>query len=507
MSNKASDTLHRLIKSLSKAEKRYFKIYSSRHVIGEKNNYQSLFDAIDKQEVYDEEKLFKKFKNQAFIKRFSIAKNRLYNSILKSLDNFYANSSIDAQLKRQIHCAEILFNKSLYNQSSKLLKSAKKLALKHEKATSLLEISHWEKRLLEKSNYEGITNQQLDELLAEDKKLLNKIDAFGELWNIKSTLFNSLYKSGKARNKEELSKFKELIENNVLERDENQMFTENIYLKNHIYSVYYYGLNNYEKSYFYLKENLALIENRTAFFKEEPNIYISVLTNVMYLALKINKMDESRELLEKLKSLVDQDDDKVNENDSFKVFELITSAELTLLKESGENEKGLALIPTIEIGLNKYDQKLSSMRKAFFYFSISTLYFSNNQFRPALKWINKLLNNIDIDRTQDIHCMAQLYNLIIHLELENHDLLAYTLRSTQRYLETRNKVYKFETLFLNFVNNTLKKRKEFSDYELHLQLAEELQALKNDPFEKPAFEYFDFANWAINKVRKLNQAI
>jgi len=256
MSNKASDTLHRLIKSLTKAEKRYFKIYSSRHVIGEKNNYQSLFDAIDKQDEYNEEKIFKKFKNQAFIKRFSIAKNRLYHSILKSLDSYYANSSIDAQLKRQIHCAEILFNKSLYGQSLKILRSAKKVALKHEKATSLLEISHWEKRLLEKDNYEGISNEKLDELLASDKKLLNKIDAFGELWNIKSTLFNSLYKSGKARNEAELAKFKELIENNVMERDENQMYTENIYLKNHIYSVYFYGLNNYEKSYFYLKENL-----------------------------------------------------------------------------------------------------------------------------------------------------------------------------------------------------------------------------------------------------------
>lgn len=507
MSNKASDTLHRLIKSLSKAEKRYFKIYSSRHVIGEKNNYQSLFDAIDKQEEYDEDKLFKKFKNQAFIKRFSITKNRLYNSILKSLDSYYSNSSIDAQLKRQIHCAEILFNKSLYDQSHKILKSAKKIALKHEKATSLLEISHWEKRLLEKDNYEGITKEHLNQILEDDKVLLNKIDAFGELWNIKSNLFNSLYKSGKARNAEELKKFKQIIENNVMERDENSMFTENIYLKNHIYSVYFYGINNYEKSYFYLNENLSLIENKASFFKEEPNIAISVLTNLMYLALKINKFDEAKNLLKKLKSIVASDGDKVYENESFKVFELTTSAELTLLKEAGEYEKGLALIPAIEAGLEKYSNKLSSMRKAFFYFSISTLFFSNNQFKPALRWINKLLNNIDIDRTQDIHCMAQLYNLIIHLELGNHNLLPYTLRSTQRYLETRHKVYKFESVFLTFVNNILKKRQELSEFELHNQLAKDLQELQGDPFEKPAFEYFDFAQWATNKVRNLNQAI
>ncbi len=507
MSNKASETLHRLIKSLTKAEKRYFKIYSSRHVIGEKNNYQSLFDAIDKQVIYDEEKLFKKFKNQAFIKRFSIAKNRLYHSILKSLDSYYANSSVEAQLKRQIHCAEILFNKSLYDQSSKILKSAKKIAIKHEKATSLLEISHWEKRLLEKCNYEGISNEKLEELLVEDKKLLNKIDAFGELWNVKSKLFNSLYKSGKARNQEELKKFEVIIENNVMERDENQMYTENIYLKNHIYSVYFYGINNYEKSYFYLQENLNLIEEKSSFFDEQPNIYVSVLTNMMFLALKINKTNEAKNLLKKLKALAELNSDKVNENESFKMFELTMSAELTLLKESNEIEEGLKLIPAIEEGISKYAAKMSSMRKAFFYFSISTLYFADNQFKPALRWINKLLNNIDIDKTQDIHCMAQLYNLIVHLELGNHNLLPYTLRSTQRYLETRNKVYKFESLFLTFVNDSLKKRKELTAYDLHVRLAEDLNMLKNDPFEQPAFEYFDFAAWANNKVRGLNKAI
>lgn len=106
MSNKASASLHRLIKSLTKPEKRYFKVFSSRHVIGDQNNYLVLFDAIDRQSEYDEAKLLKKFKNEPFVKRFSIAKSRLYNAILKSLDAYHANSSVEAQLKRQLHCAE-----------------------------------------------------------------------------------------------------------------------------------------------------------------------------------------------------------------------------------------------------------------------------------------------------------------------------------------------------------------------------------------------------------------
>jgi len=40
------DSLFQLIRAMTKAEKRYFKLNST-HVIGEKNNYMRLFEAMD----------------------------------------------------------------------------------------------------------------------------------------------------------------------------------------------------------------------------------------------------------------------------------------------------------------------------------------------------------------------------------------------------------------------------------------------------------------------------
>ena len=57
----ASEDLHKLIKSLSQSEKRFFKIYASRHVIGEQNNYVQLFDAIANQKNYNEKAIKEKF--------------------------------------------------------------------------------------------------------------------------------------------------------------------------------------------------------------------------------------------------------------------------------------------------------------------------------------------------------------------------------------------------------------------------------------------------------------
>jgi 3-methyladenine DNA glycosylase AlkD len=75
MSNITKDTLHELIKHMSKSEKRYFKVLSSRHTIGEENNYILLFDFIDAQKEYDQDAIFNHFKNETFLNKFSITKN------------------------------------------------------------------------------------------------------------------------------------------------------------------------------------------------------------------------------------------------------------------------------------------------------------------------------------------------------------------------------------------------------------------------------------------------
>ncbi|MBK6611564.1 MAG: hypothetical protein IPG29_11960 [Sphingobacteriales bacterium] len=70
-----SEPLFDLIKSLTKSEKRFFKIYSSRHVIGNENNYVKLFDAINQQPIYNETALLQRFKNTKICQKIVGGKN------------------------------------------------------------------------------------------------------------------------------------------------------------------------------------------------------------------------------------------------------------------------------------------------------------------------------------------------------------------------------------------------------------------------------------------------
>jgi tetratricopeptide (TPR) repeat protein len=502
MSNKVSDHLFVLIKSLSKPEKRYFKLFSSRHMSKAKNTYQLVFDAIDKQDEYDEEAIVAKYKNHAFTNRFSITKNRLYTAIMRSLDAYHSNSSVDAELRRLLHAAEILYKKSLYDQSFKMLMSAKRLAYKYERNTILIEVLNWEKMLIEKDNYEGVNAAGIDKILKEDRRIAKLIEVYNEFWNVKSHLFNVLFRKGKARSQEDIEKFKKLIDHTLLHREEDELFTQTKYLYYHIYSAFYFGTGDYKSCYDFLQKNITLIETNYPLFQEEPNTYVSVLTNAIFVGMQLKKFDEAFAYLKKLRTVPEQLVISSNENLDIRLFNSAYSIELALYAITGEFDKGLRIVKAVEEGLKKYRQKMSSVRKASFYFSIAILYFGAGKHSEALRWVNELLNNIHVDESEDIHCFAQLLNLVIHLELGNKNLIPYTLKSTSRYLETRNRVYKFESAMLQFVSNALKVEYEEDMEDVYKKLVDELKPLRTDTFESTAFENFDFITWAESKVQQ-----
>jgi hypothetical protein len=503
MSNKASDNLFQLIKSLNKSEKRYFSLYASRHTIGEKNNYIILFEAIDKQEEYSEQTILKQFKKEAFVNKFSIAKSRLYDVVLDSLTAFHSGSSIDAQLKRDLHCAEILYKKTLYEQCSKMLVSAKKVATKFERHSSLLEINLWDKKLIETQNYSGKSENDILKVLEEDDLISEKIKNFNEYWNIKSRFFMILNKQGKVRNAAELQRFKKIIDNTLLKGEHKALSTDTRYLFYHIYSAYYFGIGDYEKSYYNLVKNVQLIEGNPDIFKEEPNIYFSVLTNEIYVGSQLKKYKEVFASLKKLRSTLLLFENGKNEDLEIKLFSSAMSIELTIYLQTGEFEKGVELAPKIEAKLQKYEGKFTKLRESYFYFTVAAIYFGAEKYSLALKWINKLLNSPNFEESEDIYCFAQILSLIIHIELKHDDFVPHAFKNVYRYLSSRNRVYKFENVFLDFVGKVLKTTKREEQNKYYKELKTALVALKSDSFERAAFEYFDFISWAESKIQRV----
>ena len=304
------------------------------------------------------------------------------------------------------------------------------------------------------------------------------------------------------RDLKELQEFKTIIDNVLLKSEEAALTYETRCLHAHIYSAYYFGTGDYYKSFDYIKKHLELMESTPEMLLEEPNKYFAALSNMIYLCTQLNKYKEIPLFLKRLKDIPVMLGKKTTEDLEIKLFSTSMSAELTLYIQTGQFKKAELLIPALINGLKKYKDKINKMREAFFYFNIAIVYFAIGKFNEALKWLNRLLNDSDLDANQDIHAFARIFDLVVHLEIGNNQLIPYTLRSVQRYLTKRKRMYKFETVFLDFVKVISRSPNESTKQKSFELLYNELVKISKDPFEKPVFEYFEFLTWAESRLNK-----
>ena len=115
-------------------------------------------------------------------------------------------------------------------------------------------------------------------------------------------------------------------------------------------------------------------------------------------------------------------------------------------------------------------------------------------------WINKILNDNEQTLRQDVYTFSKIFNLIIHYELGNNDLLEYTIKSTSRHLKKTNKDYLAQDSIIKFIKKLIKLDKKEDKLQHFINGKKELENLFKDPNERIVQEYFDFLAWYNSKI-------
>ena len=493
---KASDNLFELIKSLEKQEKRYFKVYSSKHIVGQGNDYIKLFDQIDKQKVYDEAAIKKRFKGESLGIHFPVMKNYLYNLILKSLLAYHADKTVGSELKDFLRKIEILYQKGLHKHCIKILSKAKNLAYKHEKFALLFEILEWEEKIVRDQLHAKKLEAFLRENFKEFEALNEKYKNLYEYKYINSKLFILTKKEEKLRSKMRIENIHFIINTPVMKSEKKALSFNAKYLYHNMLGFYLQTKGDLKKSYIHRKSLVNLFESNQEHLAEHTSNYIAALNNLLIICVPLEKYKEFHFLLRKMRAIPAKSSEI-----KARIFSRSYNLELSMYIDTGQFEKIIPLINKIEAGLKEFKRQFVIAHEMIFYYSISYCYLAICDYNNALKWLNKVLNETNIETREDIHGFARILNLIIHYELDHADLLGYITKSTYRFLYKRKRLYKFETSFLNFIRQKLPKVK--SNKELvsaFKELKMELGAITKDPFEKKALEYFDFISWLESKI-------
>ncbi len=485
---------------MSRAEKRYFKLYTARHNAESGSNHQVIFDAIARMEVYDEGALLTRFANEAFTHRFTITKRRLYETILRSLDAFHAESSVDVRLYRQLHHVELLYQRALYHDAMKMLLSVRRLAEQHDRTHALLAATEWERRLVEGRNYAEVNEADLVRRATEDEKLVEQLAQINGLWNLKSKLFLHLYRNGQARDAKAQTVLSDLLHHPLLKDPAGLTTAKARFLYHHLHSAAAFAAGDTPGCHAHLCTNLALLNKERERFIGEPNLVLGVMSNLIYVCIQGGRYGEAFAHLKSFRTLPSQWNMPESEDLDLKLFSTSTSLELSMYMRLGDFSKALELVPLVERGLADHDRHMGPVRRAGFHYQLAYAHFGAGRYDKAMHWINELLNGVRADDQSDAVCAGRLLQLIVLWETGKTDLLSYALRNTDRYLRLHERKHRFEPLLLNLMRGLAVAKNGEVQADLFHRFHVAVVPLAAEPSEHVVFDHFDPIAWAESKL-------
>lgn len=490
--------LFALIKSLSMSEKRHFKLSSAMHVKGGKNNYVRLFEAIEKQDQYDEPKLIR---SEKYIVDFSVLKNRLYDAVLKSLRSYNANATIKNKLKADVDHIEILRNKGLADQANKLLQRAKKKAEKFKFLDVWLELFDLEISLIKTESFRNTDLPDIEKLFLKYRDKLNDQLSVSNNLLFEIVTFKTLRKLGQPKDVKEEAYFMNMLKPYYVKSDKNLNYTALL----HNYqakSAYNNVVHNYSESLVFNEKKLALMGNHPHQIENNPIEYAKCIYNCILSLILLEKYSCEKVFvyLKKLKEI-----DFKNKIDRTQYLIIAYFLEMSIYCRAGEFEKGLILVDKAKksdlIHLENKNEYSDIINISLSYF-IAYTYFGVKDYKQCKKYLNRIINYNSPVGTDYIKA-SFLFRLILDFETGNLDKMEYSLKAAYRYLYRQsNAAPKAETLLFEFIRQQLKdqlSKKELIKSMNELRLA--FVKLKKDKFERSFLSDFDYINWLDSKIQ------
>jgi len=497
---RSSDFLFHLIKSLSKGDRRNFKLYA-RLQDGDKK-YIRLFDAIDKQGKYDEKKLLKQFKGERFTNQFSVAKNYLYNYILKTLDIFHQDKI--SELRIMLHKIEILIGKNLFEQAQKLLRKAKHAAERQERFGEMLELLNYERQILHQLQEAKAYRVFVSEIQRQEILILQKLENLQGFIHLYDKIYILRRKAGSARGETELAELTEILKHPLLKDESMALSVRARFNQLNILNDCYWFKQEFNKCLEYCCELVALFEKNNELRMEKKLRYLEILNNQGLFYYRAGNLPEALNALTKLRA------EKVktsSEKELIKIAELYFLFKISICMQIGNVSEGLQAIEDFQSEFaTKLSGKIAKSIELTIYYIVSTFYIWSGKPSESLVWINKILNEPRTEFRTDLQCMTRILNLVAHLELGNTELVESNLKSTTRFLANRNRLFGFEKTTLKYLRQLSYLSPFDNGVEVLQSYQKDLEAILQDEIEQKALSLFDASTWIESKLGNTTMA-
>lgn len=491
MTNVHKDALFVLVKSLSKSEKRQFKLYVGRLGVNTDAKFLGLFNLLDKLKNYDEKIIL----TSGIVKKAQLSnlKAHLYKQILVSLRLNPVNQNIRVQIREQLDFATILYQKGLYRQSLKILDKAKINAIEHEEKNIAYEIVELEK-IIETQYITRSIPDRADELAMQAKWLSAQNVMTSKLSNLSLQLYGMMLKIGYVQSDSDYQRVKKYFDKHLPKYTIEELgFREKLWLyKAHLW--YSFLIQDFLSCYKYSSKWVDLFYDHKDMIQLNPVFFLKGNHYLLESLFFVRYASQFKETLKKLETVVESPDFPKNDNISSLSFLYINANRLNQHFLEGTFEKGLYLVKIVEYGINKHKDRIDVHHIMLLYYKIACLYFGNGDNKNCIFYLKKIINNKHLKMREDLMCFARVLSLVAHYEAGMDYHLEVQLKSTYKFLIKMNDLHGVQKEMIKFLRNlgNIYPHELNSEFE---KLYSQLKKYEDHPYERRAFLYLDIISW------------
>ncbi len=496
------NALYDLIQSLTSAEKRSIKILMSGQGKTGDQKYLKLFDAIAAQKEYDEVKLTKKFGYTNNLNGLSVAKNYLFNMILRCMRFSGKSSTAYFGMSDLLSNIEILYLKRQFESCKKMVDKAMGIAIENGWNDLIVLVCSWERKLLEHLLDASDYMKAHESIIEREKQAVRDMKLNNNYFSLYQRLRVLNFKYGFIKKGEVLTEFNNLIKDPLLENYDNaRTLLSKMYFLS-FYSEYYEALREHEERFIWNEQLIQLFEGNASLKKTFPDRYLNALFNYLFNLLELKQYELfEREVgkLTKLKLPAHEYELKKKKERAYLFLYLF------FYNNTNQVDKALdVIIPGIEKYFEKNNNIVNKLIEGALLANAAWTYYVSGNFDKALEWIVLVDRYVDRNVFVDVYIRSRVLLMAIHYELENFQYLDSLVNSTLRFLESRDKLNTLESFYLKFFKKAIAlDRDAKSQKQALLDLKEDIKTILNYVQEKSIFDLRVFLWWVDSQLNNV----
>jgi hypothetical protein len=418
-----SEQLFSLVQALNKGEKRYFRAFAQRHVIGEQNLYERLFDVLLEMSAYDDAQLKRAFAGEKCLDQWASFKSYLYKLLRRSLRAYHEEGSVATEMHQLLRDLSILFGKSQFDACSRLLHKGKKLASEQESHGMMLDFLEWERRLIKRCK-QGDLGKHLGRVAEAEQDYLERL----RLEKFLTQQYDRIYSYSQQRKPQESATEVAdlLLEMEAKITGHTLPFNAQIALGG-IRGMVATHLDNLEEASLHFREVVLLWQSRPKIVAEHRERYLLTVANFLNTMYQVQNDAQFQQAIDLARS-------GHALQDNVQRFVRIMTGNLELLHHmnAGRYEEAERIVPMIGEIIKEEPEFLRPTHIITYSYNVCMLLFVRRRYRESVEWMNRILDFPGADTRIDIRNATQLLSLIVHYELGNDDLLDYLLAAALR---------------------------------------------------------------------------